>query len=437
MNRRLPVSLLLTVLMPLAGCQVNANATDITGRDATLSPEAGQATAPGADSQADETAAPPVRQDFVAWVADFRRQALAEGINAVTLAAAFDDVRYLSRIIELDGAQPEFTRQVWDYLDTAVSPARVKQGRAQLAGHQATIQAASRRYGVPAAILVAIWGIESNYGSNFGSFSTIDALATLGYDGRRPDFARSELLAALRILQRGDIDREHMRGSWAGAMGHTQFLPSSFEDHARDGDGDGRRDIWGSIDDVMASTANYLADAGWRQGDPWGSEVRLPEGFDYAQTELDVRRSRQAWLAQGVRGVRDDGGREALPALDQASIIAPAGAQGPAFLVGHNFRVIMRYNASTSYALAVARLSERLAGEPGLAGAWPRQEPALSRSQVKRLQELLNARGFAVGSPDGVIGPNTRRGLRDYQRSLAVTPDGFATVELLKRLETD
>ncbi|WP_136066203.1 lytic murein transglycosylase [Modicisalibacter radicis] len=433
MNRRLPVSLLLTLWLPLAGCQVDANATDIAGRDATLAPDAGQAAATGKNGEAGGSAEPAVRQDFAAWVADFRRQALAEGINAVTLAAAFDGVRYLPRIIELDRAQPEFTRQVWDYLDTAVSPARVRQGRAQLAEHREAIRAASRHYGVPAEILVAIWGIESNYGGNFGSFSTIDALATLGYDGRRPDFARSELLAALRILQRGDIDREHMRGSWAGAMGHTQFLPSSFEDHARDGDGDGRRDIWGSIDDVMASTANYLADAGWRQGEPWGAEVHLPADFDYAQTELDVRRASQAWRAQGVQGVRGGG----LPALDQASIIAPAGAHGPAFLVGHNFRVIMRYNASTSYALAVALLSERLAGEPGLVGDWPRQEPALSRSQVKRLQQLLNAHGFDVGAPDGVIGPNTRRGLRDYQRSLGQTPDGFATVGLLERLEAD
>ncbi|MEA3251446.1 MAG: lytic murein transglycosylase [Pseudomonadota bacterium] len=432
MIRRLPVPLLLTLLMPLAGCQVSASTTDIVGRDATLAPEASQTTAASAAEQTD-TAAPAVRQDFVAWVADFRRQALTEGINAVTLAAAFDDVRYLPRVIELDRAQPEFTRQVWDYLDSAVSPARVQQGRAQLAEYRAPIQAASRRYGVPAEILVAIWGIESNYGSNFGSFSTIDALATLGYDGRRPDFARSELLAALRILQRGDIDREHMRGSWAGAMGHTQFLPSSFEKYARDADGDGRRDIWGSIADVMASTASYLADAGWRKGEPWGAEVRLPDNFDYAQTELDVRRSSQAWLAQGVRGVRGT----QLPALDQASIIAPAGARGPAFLVGHNFRTIMRYNASTSYALAVALLSERLAGEPGLVGDWPRQQPALSRSQVKRLQQLLNARGFEVGSADGVIGPNTRRGLREYQRSLGQTPDGFATVGMLERLEAD
>ena len=432
MIRRLPVSLLLTLLMPLAGCQVSASTTDMVGRDAALARETGQTTAASAAEQT-ETAAPAVRQDFAAWVADFRRQALAEGINPVTLAAAFDGVRYLPRIIELDRAQPEFTRQVWDYLDTAVSLARVQQGRAQLAEYRAPIQAASRRYGVPAEILVAIWGIESNYGSNFGSFSTIDALATLGYDGRRPDFARSELLAALRILQRGDIDREHMRGSWAGAMGHTQFLPSSFEEYARDADGDGRRDIWGSIADVMASTANYLADAGWRQGEPWGSEVRLPADFDYAQTELDVRRASQAWLVQGVRGVRG----AALPALDQASIIAPAGARGPAFLVGHNFRTIMRYNASTSYALAVALLSERLSGEPGLVGDWPRQEPALSRSQVKRLQQLLNARGFKVGTPDGVIGPNTRRGLREYQRSLGQTPDGFATVGLLERLEAD
>ena len=226
MIRRLPVPLLLTLLMPLAGCQVSASTTDIVGRDATLAPEASQTTAASAAEQTD-TAAPAVRQDFVAWVADFRRQALTEGINAVTLAAAFDDVRYLPRVIELDRAQPEFTRQVWDYLDTAISPARIQQGRAQLAEYRAPIQAASRRYGVPAEILVAIWGIESNYGGNFGDFSTLEALATLAYDGRRRDFARDELLAAARAAMAGmepvevtwltDVDAYYYERSGGGA----------------------------------------------------------------------------------------------------------------------------------------------------------------------------------------------------------------------------
>lgn len=419
------VSSLLTVaLLATGGCQSAAVAT------ANSDHPTGMVEKPHS-RMANTESSEGVREDFSAWVQGFRRDALAQGINAVTLAAAFDPVRYQPRIIELDRSQPEFTRQVWDYLDTAVSAARVAQGRERLGSYRQVIESASQRYGIPAEILVAIWGIESNYGANFGSFSTIDALATLGYDGRRPDFARSELMSALRILERGDIDRDRMRGSWAGAMGHTQFLPSSFEAYARDADNDGRRDIWGSIPDVMASTANYLAEAGWRSDEPWGVEVRLPEGFDYAQTELDTRRASQAWADLGVRPARGDG----LPSLASASVIAPAGAQGPAFLVGQNFRVIMRYNASTSYALAVALLSERLAGNPGVMAEWPREEPALSRTQVKALQHSLNERGFNVGTPDGIIGPNTRRGLREYQRSLGMTPDGFATLSLLERLQ--
>ncbi len=430
---RRPISLasllIAATLLPLSGCQSTASATPTVANAAS----SGAASDERAATVASDTQPVVEKLAFTEWVAAFRRQARAEGVSAETLASAFDTVSYLPRVIELDRSQPEFTRQVWDYLDSAVSEARVTQGQAKRTGQREAIDDASRRYGVPAEILVAIWGIESNYGGNFGSFSTIDALATLGYDGRRPDFAREQLLAALGILQRGDIDREHMRGSWAGAMGHTQFIPTSFDAYARDGDGDGRRDIWGSIADVMASTAHYLDANGWREGETWGIEVRLPADFDYAQTELSTRRPSQAWASQGVTPARG----ASLPNLDEASVIAPAGAHGPAFLVEHNFRVIMRYNASTSYALAVGLLSNRIAGEPGVAETWPRNEPALSRTQVKQLQAGLNARGFEVGAPDGVIGPNTRRGLREFQRSLGQIPDGFATRDLVQRLTVE
>lgn len=412
--------LLSVVLLPLWGCQSGPGAA---------SPAADAAGTPSRDA-ASMAPARPTAPSFAAWVADFRREAAAAGIDAATLAAAFDDATYLPEVIRRDRAQPEFSRRVWTYLDGAVSPARIRRGHDRWQAHRAVIEAAATRTGVPAPILVAIWGIESSYGEHFGDVSTIDALATLGYDGRRPDFARRELMAALRILARGDIDRAHMRGSWAGAMGHTQFLPSSFERHARDADGDGRRDIWGSIADVMASTADYLAEAGWRPGEPWGVEVRLPRGFDYARTELDVRAPAADWAERGVTAV--DGG--SLPALADASVIAPAGAQGPAFLVGHNFRVIMRYNASTSYALAVGLLADRLAGRPGVQGDWPREQAALSHDQIRLLQQALNARGFDTGTPDGVIGPATRGGVRAYQRARGVTPDGFVTRALLERL---
>nr|WP_299243187.1 lytic murein transglycosylase [uncultured Halomonas sp.] len=429
----------LALLISVSGCQSHANATADMDVAASSGASAGKSAAPtaGAGEKASDSStgnsSSSDKVEFSEWVADFKRDARAKGINDVTLSAAFDSIQLQPRIIELDRSQPEFSRQVWDYLDSAVSDARVAQGKAQFDKHRRAIESASERYGVPGNILVAIWGIESNYGSNFGSFSTIDALATLGYDGRRPDFARSELMAALRILQRGDIDRDHMRGSWAGAMGHTQFIPSSFEAYAQDGDNDGRRDIWGSIPDVMASTANYLAKAGWRKGEPWGLEVRLPEDFDYAQTELANRQSSQAWADQGVTAVNGT----ALPPFENASVIAPAGAQGPAFLVGHNFRVIMRYNASTSYALAVGLLAKRIAGEAGVQGDWPRGEKALSRTQIEELQALLNAQGMEVGKPDGILGPNSRKGIREYQRHLGKTPDGFATVTLLQRLRNE
>ncbi|WP_239495333.1 lytic murein transglycosylase [Salinicola halophilus] len=409
---------------PAPSNESNSGSSNPPNSGASNEPSA-QASSNGIDASTSRDSA-----EFDAWVASFRRHAAAEGIDRATLEAAFGQASFQPKILEYDRSQPEFSRQIWSYLDTAVSDSRISNGRERLAAHRDTASAVEREYGVPAEVIVAIWGIESNYGSNFGDFETIDALSTLGFDGRRQSFARDELMAALEILQNGDIDRDRMRGSWAGAMGHTQFIPSSFLAYAVDEDGDGRRDIWGSIPDVMASTANYLARAGWRTGQPWGAEVRLPENFDYAQTELDTRHSSQEWIAQGVAAVAG----AALPDFAEASVIAPAGAQGPAFLVGPNFRAILRYNASTSYALAVAKLSDRIAGRGGIQADWPRSEPALSRSQIRRLQSALNANGFDVGTPDGLVGPNTRKGLRAYQRSIGTTPDGYPTQRLIQRL---
>ncbi|CAM0556650.1 Tn3 family transposase TnXax1 [Vreelandella titanicae] len=364
--------------------------------------------------------------NFQQWLRDFRQYAAGQGVSEATLSNALDGVRYRERVIELDGYQPEFVRPIWEYLDTAVSSTRITNGQEKLADHRDTAQQMEQRYGVPAEIIVAIWGIESNYGSNFGDFSTLESLATLAYDGRRRDFARGELLAALRIIDQGDIAAEDMKGSWAGAMGHTQFIPSSFEAYAVDGDGDGRRDIWDSIPDVMASTANYLDRAGWQTGQPWGIEVRLPEGFDYAQTE---RRSSAEWRNQGVQAQQGE-----LPNFDSAAIVVPAGANGPAFLVGANFRAILRYNNATSYALAVATLGDAIAGREGIQHSWPRDQAPLTRDNVQELQRALNRVGYSVGGADGIMGPNTRQGLRNFQRDQGLIPDGFATQELLEQL---
>ena len=397
----------------------------------SAAPQAPAPSTVGAAPTAAGTDEVAVQQGFARWVAEFRAAASKAGIDEATLRVAFDDVRHLPRVVERDRAQPEFTRTIWDYLDRAVTPGRVALGQDKLMQFRGEADAAAARHGVPPAILVAIWGLESNYGSNTGDIPTIDALATLGFDGRREGWARGQLLAALKILQDGDIDRAHMIGSWAGAMGQTQFLPSSFLAYAVDGDGDGRRDIWGSIGDVMASTANFLARSGWQAGQPWGVEVQLPAGFDHGRADAQVRQSTARWAAEGVRSTEGT----PLPEFSDGSILLAAGARGPAFLVGPNFRAILRYNNSVSYALAVGVLAQGLAGGPGVQASWPRDLQALSRSQLLELQTALNQRGFDSGIPDGMMGPATRDAIRRYQRSVGVPADGYPDHELLQRLK--
>ncbi len=389
---------------------------------------AASAVAPSVDPAAAEAAQ---QQAYADWIAAFSAGARAAGIDEATLRSAFDGARYVARVVAADRSQPEFARAVWDYLDRGVSAQRVSLGQQRLEQVRADLEAAQARYGVPPSIVVAIWGMESNYGANYGDIPTIDALATLGFEGRREDWARRQLLAALQILQSGDIERGRMVGSWAGAMGQTQFLPSSFLAYAVDADGDGRRDIWGSMADVTASTANFLARSGWRPDQTWGVEVRLPAGFDPARADPQLRQSSAQWAEEGLQGV--DGA--ALPALDAAAVLLPAGTRGPAFLVGANFRTILRYNNSTSYALAVGLLAQGIDGGPGVQAAWPRELQPLSRSQLLTLQTALNERGFDSGTPDGVMGAATRAGLRRYQRSIGAPADGYPTLELLQRLQ--
>jgi peptidoglycan lytic transglycosylase B len=396
----------------------------------STAPEPPLPSATGARPAGTGTAEDALQQGLARWVEDFRATARAAGITEKTLRVAFDDVRYLPRVAERDRAQPEFTRTVWDYLDRAVTPQRVARGQDMLLQFRGEADAAAARHGVPPGILVAIWGMESNYGTHTGDTPTIDALATLGFDGRREDWARGELIAALRILQDGDIERAQMIGSWAGAMGQTQFLPSSFLAYAVDGDGDGRRDIWGSVADVMVSTANFLARAGWQAGQPWGLEVQLPAGFDHGRADARVRQSTARWAAEGVRAM--DGAP--LPDFNDGSVLIPAGARGPAFLVGPNFRAILRYNNSTSYALAVGLLAQRLSDGPGVRAPWPRDLQALTRSQLLELQKALNRLGFDSGTPDGMMGPATRDAVRRYQRSVGLPADGYPDRDLLQRL---
>ena len=373
----------------------------------------------------------PVEQRFARWVADYRDTARAAGIDEATLNAALEGVQLRHRAVEADRAQPEFTRTFWEYLDAVNSPQRVAIGQQKLLDLRAEADAATTRYGVPGPILMAVWGIESNYGGNYGDVPVIDALATLGFEGRREAWARGELLAALKIIQHGDIDRTRMIGSWAGAMGQTQFMPSSYLAYAVDADGDGRRDIWGSMADVLASTANYLARSGWRADEAWGMEVQLPAGFDPARADPAVRQTSSQWASEGVRALGD----APWPSLAEASILLPAGARGPAFIVGRNYRTILRYNNSTSYALTVCLLAQRIGGGPGVQAPWPVDLRALTRGEMLALQTALNRRGFDSGTPDGQMGPATRQALRAFQRSVGLPADGYPTADLLERLQ--
>lgn len=386
-----------------------------------------------------ETSAPPVARaapspqyaSFQTWRDGFRGRALAQGISGQVFDAAFAGVGVNAEVVRLDGRQAEFTRPIWEYLDGAASPTRVAAGRAERARLDPTLAAIERRYGVDRGAVLAIWGMETNYGGNRGSMPVIESLATLAYEGRRRDFAEEQLVAALRILQSGDVDPSHLVGSWAGAMGHTQFMPTSYLAMAVDFDGDGRRDVWsGDPTDALASAANYLARNGWVRGQPWGVEVRLPDGFNYGSADQSNRRPVADWRARGV--TRVDGAP--LPDHGNAAIIAPAGVRGPAFAVYQNFFVIKKYNNATSYAMGVGHLGDRIMGGGPFVGDWPRSERELSRTEKVELQERLIARGHDTGATDGVIGPNTITAIRAFQSSEGLTPDGFATSALLARL---
>jgi lytic murein transglycosylase len=336
----------------------------------------------------------------------------------------------LSIMDKLD-AQPEFTKSTWDYLDALVNDERIARGRELLAQYGATFTAVGRAYDVDPAIIAAIWGIESNYGTLGGDRPVIRSTATLACVGRRQDYFREEFLSTLEILQRGDVPAERLVGSWAGAFGPTQFMPTTFKRYAVDFDGDGRRDVVESIPDVIASTANNLKMDGWVAGQAWGYEVVLPPGFDY----LLADRSRQMTLRQWeTLGVRRAGGGAFRDSEARAYLLLPAGARGPAFLMLQNFRVIMKYNPAEAYALAIGHLADRLRGGGPFAQPWPRDERVLTLDERYEMQQLLAHRGFDSGEPDGLLGPRTRLALRNFQASVGQIPDGFASSAVLDRL---
>jgi len=403
---------------------------------ATTAPKPTPPAAPAVTIPIAPPAGPPSSGDakFDAFLAEARVTALAQGITAASFDSATAGIAPVPSIAALNANQPEFSKPVWSYLDSAVSARRVKDAQVMLARYGDVLDRIAAQSGVRKEILVAIWGMETDYGADSGGLNLFAALATLAYDGPRAGYARPEFFAALKIYQDQHYPVSEMVASWAGAFGQTQFTPTTFLKYATDGDGDGKIDLWMSAPDALASTAKLLADQGWKKDQPWGAEVKLPAGFAYEDADTDTQKTIAEWRAQGVKAA--DGA--ALPSSDDsAGIYLPAGARGPAFLVFSNFSVILKYNNAASYALAVALLADRMAGGDAVKHPWPRDERALSRSERFSFQADLAKQGFDPGTPDGVLGRKTRAMLRLYQKSKSLPADGFATASLLAMLDAD
>ena len=378
------------------------------------------------------TVASSTQDGFARWVASFRKRALKAGIKASTFDAAYKGVEFKPRIIELDQFQPEFTKTLWEYLDSAVPATRVREGQRARRKYGKTLDAIERAYGVDVRVLLGIWGIETNYGAFMGGTGVIEGLSTLAYEGRRRAWAERELIGALTILQSGDTSPGNMEGSWAGAMGHTQFMPTSYLAYAQDFNGDGKRDVWSKDPtDALASAANYLRIYGWKKGQPWGVEVKLPADFDYSLANISPGLPMSYWMSKGVRLTNG----QQVPNYGKSGLWTPAGYGGPAFLVFPNFFVIKRYNNAPTYVTAVGHLGDRIYGGEPFKAKWPKDNRPLNRDETRLLQKLLTQNGYDTQGVDGLIGPNSMAAIRAFQRNQKLVPDGTPTLDLLKRLQ--
>jgi len=369
-------------------------------------------------------------ETFSRWLELLKQEASEQGISTQTIDLTLKDAEFLPSVIELDRSQPEFISTFTSYLNKRVTTKRLVQGRLALKEHEELLADIEKQYGVPKSILVAFWGLETNYGGNKGNFGLPSTLMTLAYEGRRADFFRSQLIDVMRIVDAGHNDISGMRGSWAGAMGHMQFMPSTFLAYAIDADADGRNNIWTSLPDAFSSAANYLSSIGWQQGEPVALEVKLPAGFEYYQAQLDFRQHSQNWRALGVKQANG----QALPNLDHSALLLPQGWQGPAFLVARNFDVVMKWNRSVNYAISVSYLADQLLSNQPLRYGLETSERGITFDQAWALQEKLNALGYDSGTPDGLPGTKTKRAIRSYQLANKLPADGYPSMALVERI---
>lgn len=377
------------------------------------------------------------RQKFLSfkdWLTSFAKKAVQKGVSPDTVHDAFKNVSLRKKVIRFDRKQKEYSLSFTNYINNSISPARIQSGKRKIRENAEILHRIEKKYAVPSEILVSLWGLESNFGSFTGNFSTVKTLATLAYEGRRRDFFSNELLCALAILDSGHIAVQEMKGSWAGAMGQPQFMPSTFLYYAADGNGDGEKDIWKNTSDVLTSAANYLYKSGWEKGRKWGLEVVLPETFDPYQATLSVEKSVADWRSLGVK---KPGGRELRETSLKGSIILPAGLSGPAFLVFHNFRVIREWNKSMNYALTVGHLADRIAGAAPLVGLDRQRDKNLSRQDAVMIQEVLSSLGYYKDKIDGMIGMKSRAAIREYQKEKGIPADGYPSDDLIRQLRRE
>ncbi|WP_347474057.1 lytic murein transglycosylase [Acinetobacter thermotolerans] len=380
----------------------------------------------------------PSSSSFQNCLAGLKSQALVKGVYGATYDRYTQNLTSDYSVIEKLNYQPEFSTPIWDYLSGLVDDERVQQGRQKLQQHRDVLNRVSAAYGVPAETVVAVWGVESNYGDISGKYPLLQALGTLSCEGRRQSYFRGEFFTTIKLLQRGDVYESQLKGSWAGAFGHTQFMPSTYDELAVDFDGDGRRDLVGSVPDALASTANFLKKRGWQTGQPWGFEVKLPAGVSTAGESRSNKKPLSYWMERGL--VRADGSsllQGNLSEYSQAGLIAPAGQSGPVFLVFKNFDAIYSYNAAESYALAIAHLSDRLQGKGSFLTAWPTDDPGTSRAERREIQQFLLSKGYDIGEADGLIGDKTRQAIQQEQMRLGLNPTGRAGQQILKAFRAE